>query len=138
MEIGAFGVMPCKFFSPFWHSHRLVHYGTQALCSYTYFGYSSSILGFALSEGHCALWEGDKGFSCSVAHWQTQNRPDLFSYTMSVPAQCFPLLLPAGSKQRLLEHPSHVQGCGMCLQTPEVSIKAARVLMQSSSQAGWD
>lgn len=93
---------------------------------------------YALSGGHWALWEGGEGFSCSVARWQTQNGPDLFSYTVSVPAQRFPPLLPAGSKQRLLEHLSHVQGCGMCLQTPEVSIKAARVLTQSSSQAGWD
>lgn len=77
-----FGGLTMQFFPTFWHSHRFFHCGTQTLCNSRYFGYSSSILGF-VPFGN----EGGEGFSWSVAHWQTQKCPELFSHTVSVPAR---------------------------------------------------
>lgn len=55
-------------------------------------------------------------------HWQAQKQPNLFSYPVSVPAQHFPLLLPAEAfraPRGVWDVPPH----------PEISITAAGVLM---------
>jgi len=47
-----------KIFSPVWHSHGLLHYGTHALCNYIYFEYRNSLLFMRFLEEYCVHWQG--------------------------------------------------------------------------------